>query len=65
MSALGQIGCVGIGSSVIIWQISKEEFFSKQFHFPILCILSLNAFTDWIAGARPGMDIVYQLGMDS
>lgn len=40
---------LGIGSSVIIWQISKEESF-QSFHFPILYMLSLNAFADWIAG---------------
>lgn len=57
--------CFASALLVIIWQISKEEFFSKQFHFPMLYVLSLNASADWIAEAHPEMDVVYQLGMRS
>lgn len=31
----------------------------------MLYILSLNAFADWIDGASPEIDIVYQPGLDS
>jgi len=62
LNTLGQTGCAWHWLFCHYLANKQGGIFSKQFHCPILYILSLNAFTDWIAGASPEMDIVYQSG---
>lgn len=65
LNTLGQIGCAWHRLFCHYLANKQGGTFSKQFNFPILYILSLNAFADWIAKASPEMDNVYQSGLGS